>query len=88
MTRADLPDAPQFFTGRIAGWSRGHRRLVVAAWVLIALFTIGSCVAIGPDEDLEESGTGESGEAADLFDDRFSEDSLTSSETITFDHPR
>ena len=65
MTPTDLPDAPPFFTGRIAGWSRGHRRLVLAAWVLIALLTIGACVAIGPDEDLDESGTGESGEAAD-----------------------
>ena len=87
MTSKDLPDAPQFFTGRIADWSRGHRRLVLVAWLLIALLTIGSCVAIGPDEDLEDSGTGESGEAADLFDDRFDEDSLTASETIIFDHP-
>ena len=87
MTRADLPDAPPFFTGRIAGWSRGHRRVVLLAWVLIALLTIGSCVAIGPDEDIDESPPGESGEAADLFDDRFSEDRVTTSETIIFDHP-
>ena len=87
MSHNDLPDAPPFFTGRIAGWSRRHRWLVLAAWVLIAIFTIGACVAIGPDEDLEESGTGESGEAAELFDDRFSEDSETRSETITFGHP-
>ena len=87
MTSDALPDAPPFFTGRIAGWSRGHRRLVMAVWLLVALLTIGSCVAIGPDEDLEDSGTGESGEAADLFDDRFDEDSLTASETIIFDHP-
>ena len=87
MMPGDRSDAPPFFTGRIAGWSRGHRRLVLVAWVLIALLTIGSCAAIGSDEDLDESGTGESGEAAELFDDRFDEDSLTASETIIFDHP-
>ena len=44
-------------------------------------------MAIGPDEELDDAGTGESGQAADLFDDRFDEDSLTASETIIFDHP-
>ena len=62
---------PQFFTGRIAGWVRRHRRLVLVGWLIFALLSIGTCASVGPNEDLEEIGKGESAEASRLFQDRF-----------------
>ena len=55
---------PRFFTGRIAAWSRRHRRLVLVGWLIIALLLVGSCFNIAADEDLDEEGTGDSAEAA------------------------
>lgn len=77
-----------FFTGNIAAWVRRHRRMVLLGWLLIAVLLIGACFGVGANEDLEESGAGESGEAQRLFDDRFgSGEQGSGSETIVFSHP-
>ncbi len=78
---------PRFFTGHIAAWSRRHRRLVLLGWLLIAVLLIGSCVGVGANEDLEESGKGESAEAAQVFEERFGEEESPLSEFIVFSHP-
>ena len=78
-----------FFTGRIASWSRRHRRWVLLGWVLFAGLTIGSCVGIGANEDLVVEGKGESAEAGRLLEDRFGSggDEGGGAETIVFSHP-
>jgi len=77
---------PQFFTGYIAGWCRRHRRLVLLGWLLIVVLLIGSC-SIGANEDLEETGKGESAEAGQLLRDRFEGmEEGSDSETIIFSH--
>ncbi len=80
-------DPPPFFTGRIAGWSRRHRRLVLMAWLFIAVFTVGSCFTLASDDELEGQGTGESNDAFQLREERFGEAGDTVSETIVFEHP-
>jgi len=78
-----------FFTGRIAGWARRHRRWVLIGWVIFAVLTIGSCVGIGANEDLVDSGKGESAEAGELLDARFGggDDEGGGGETVVFSHP-
>jgi RND superfamily putative drug exporter len=79
---------PRFFTGYIVGAVRRHRRLVLLGWLLIAVLLIGSCVAVGANENLEETGKGESADATRLVEDRFEEAEQGSlSETIIFSHP-
>ena len=80
-------DPPPFFTGRIAGWSRRRRRLVLVAWLFIAVFTVGACFTLASDDELESEGTGESQEAFQLREERFGEAGDTVSETIVFEHP-
>jgi len=76
-----------FFTGYITGWVRRHRRLVLLAWLLFALLTIGTFAAVGANEDFEFSGHGESAEAARIFEDRFDVEQSPPSEFIVFSHP-
>jgi RND superfamily putative drug exporter len=78
---------PRFFTGRISGWVRRHRRVVLVAWLIFAVVTIGTCTSVGPNEDLGEVGKGESAEASRLFQDRFEVEEAALSETIVFSHP-
>ena len=76
-----------FFTGRIAGWVRRHRPLVLLGWLLIAILTIGACVSVGANEDFEYEGKGESAEAAQVFEERFDVEESPLSEFIVFSHP-
>ena len=78
-----------FFTGHIAGWVRRHRRFAVVVWITIAVVTIGTCGALGANEDLSESGRGDSAAAFELLDERFETGSQedAGSETIVFRHP-
>jgi len=78
---------PRFFTGRIAGWVRRHRRLVLVGWLIFALLSIGTCASVGPNEELGEVGKGESAEAGKLYEDRFDVEEAALSETIVFSHP-
>jgi len=78
---------PRFFTGRIAGWARRHRRLVLVGWLIFALLSIGTCASVGPNEELGEVGKGESAEAGRLYQDRFDVEEAALSETIVFSHP-
>jgi RND superfamily putative drug exporter len=78
---------PRFFTGRIAGWARRHRRLVVVGWLIFALVTIGTCASVGPNEELGDPGKGESAEASILYQERFDVEEAALSETIVFSHP-
>ncbi|MFC1944061.1 MMPL family transporter [Chloroflexota bacterium] len=78
---------PAFFTGRIVGWAYRHHRLALLSWICIALILIGSCT-VGANEDIQESGRGDSGEAGRLMDERFeSTGTGGDSETIVFSHP-
>jgi uncharacterized membrane protein YdfJ with MMPL/SSD domain len=78
---------PRFFTGRIAGWVRRHRLLVLVGWLIFALLSIGTCASVGPNEELGEVGKGESAEAGKLYEDRFDVEEAALSETIVFSHP-
>jgi uncharacterized membrane protein YdfJ with MMPL/SSD domain len=78
---------PRFFTGRIAGWVRRHRLLVLVGWLIFALLSIGTCASVGPNEELGEVGKGESAEAGRLYRDRFDVEEAALSETIVFSHP-
>ena len=80
-------DPPPFFTGRIAGWSRRHRRLVLVAWLFIAVFTVGACFSLASDDELDSEGTGESADVFNLREERFGEAGDSVSETIVFEHP-
>ncbi len=77
----------KFFTGRIAEWCRKHRRLVILSWVVISLLFIGTCSAVGPNENLSEEGRGESATAAQLYKQRFDVEEGSLSEMIVFSHP-
>ena len=87
MRQEDQTAGPQFFTGYITGWVRRHRLLVLLGWLLIAILFIGTCAAVGPNEEFEYTGQGESAEAAQLFFDRFDIEESPLSETIVFSHP-
>ncbi len=78
---------PKFFTGRIAEWCRRHRRWVILSWVIIAMLFIGTCSAVGPNEDLDEEGRGQSAEAARIYKERFNVEEGSLSEMIVFSHP-
>jgi len=77
----------KFFTGRIAEWCRKHRRVVILSWVVLSLLFIGTCSAVGPNEDLNEAGKGESAEAGRIYKDRFDVEEGSLSETLVFSHP-
>jgi len=78
---------PTFFTGNIAGWCRRHRRWVILVWIIIAMLFIGTCAGVGPNEDLDEGGRGESAQAGQIYQDRFDVEEGSLSETIVFSHP-
>jgi RND superfamily putative drug exporter len=78
---------PTFFTGHITGWCRRHRRWVLFGWLLFAILTIGACLSVGPNEDFEYAGQGESAEATELYQERFDVEEASLSETIVFSHP-
>jgi len=78
---------PKFFTGRIAEWCRRHRRWVILSWVIIAMLFIGTCSAVGPNEDLDEEGRGQSAEAGRIYKERFNVEEGSLSEMIVFSHP-
>ena len=51
-------------------------------------FSIGACFSIGANEDLEESASGEAGEALEVLQDRFDiGEGSAPTETIVFSHP-
>jgi len=83
----NLNAVPRFFTGRIAGWARRHRRLVLVGWLIFALLSIGTCASVGSNEELVEIGKGESAEASRLYGDRFDVEEAALSETIVSSHP-
>ena len=77
-----------FVTGHIAGWIRRHRKRVLLGWLVVAIVLIGACFSIGADEDLEESLSGEAGEALEVLQDRFDVgEGSAPTETIVFSHP-
>jgi len=79
---------PRFFTGNIAAFVRRHRVATLLTWLVICVVTIGSCVVVGANEDLADTGRGDSAAAAALIDDRFGGgDESAGSETIVFRHP-
>jgi len=61
--------------------------LVLVGWLIFALLSIGTCTAVGPNEDLVEVGKGESAEAGRLYEERFDVEEASLSETIVFSHP-
>lgn len=55
--------------------------------MLFAILSIGTCTAVGPNEELGEAGKGESAEASQLYEERFDVEEASLSETIVFSHP-
>jgi len=77
----------QSFTSRIALWSARHRKLVAGAWALAVIVALAACSTIEVDDNVEQKAPGESGEAVDLFNERFGEDEDALQEIVTFSHP-
>jgi uncharacterized membrane protein YdfJ with MMPL/SSD domain len=77
----------QSFTSRIAMWSARHRKPVAVAWVLIVVVALGACSVIEADTDVEFEASGEAGEAARIFEERFGEEEAAVLEFVTFSHP-
>ncbi|GAG25161.1 unnamed protein product, partial [marine sediment metagenome] len=75
------------FTSRIAMWSARHRKAVAIGWVLIVVLALGACSAIEANTDVDQEAPGETGEAADIFEDRFGEEEDVLQEIVTFSHP-
>ena len=81
--------APTFFTGAIASVVRRHRWLTLGTWLVISVVTIGACAVVGANEDLADTGRGDSAEAIRIFDERFGGEGGESAgaETVVFRHP-
>ncbi|KKL17083.1 hypothetical protein LCGC14_2489120, partial [marine sediment metagenome] len=77
----------QSFTSRIAMWSARHRKAVAIAWVLVVIAALAACSGIGANTDIDQAAPGESGEAADVFEERFGEEEDIAQEIIVFSHP-
>jgi uncharacterized membrane protein YdfJ with MMPL/SSD domain len=73
---------------RIAMWSAAHRRLVLGVSLLIVILSMGTCVTVAADTDIDEEAPGEAGEAIKLIEDRFGEQEQGgASEVVVFEHP-
>ena len=88
MTSPDTQEAT-FFTGTIGSWCNRHRRIVIVAWVLLLILAIVIIGAVGTNTDIKGGGTGESGEANEIFEERFGvvRDEGSPTEIVVFSHP-
>lgn len=68
-------------------WSARHRKAVLLGWVLIVVVGFGACMAVEPNTDIEMAGSGEAGEAQELFEDRFDLEEGGTQEIVVFSHP-
>ena len=74
-------------TGRMALWSIRHRRRVLVAWLIVLVAGLIACNAVPANTDVEEEGTGESQEAANLFEERFNLEETQPTEFLVISHP-
>ncbi len=78
-----------FITGRIGGWSNRHRLIVIVAWVILLVLAFFVASAVGTNTEISSGGRGESGEANDLFEERFGvvQQESSPTELVIFSHP-
>ena len=82
----DVPLAASSISGRLALWSIRHRRRVVLMWLVLIIAGLGACFMVPADTDIDDEGTGESQEAAALFEDRFGADEEPLTEFLIVSH--
>jgi RND superfamily putative drug exporter len=81
----DYPAGDSTLT-RIAMFSARHRRLVALSWVLLVVLAVAASIAAPANTDIEQSPPGESGDAADLYEERFGV-TEEPQEIVVFEHP-
>jgi predicted RND superfamily exporter protein len=74
-------------TSRIAGWSARHRKTVGVAWAVAVVISLVAAQAVPADTDIQLNAPGESGDAFDLFKQRFRIEEEAPQEIVVFRHP-
>src|SRR5918994_6316075 len=76
-----------FFTARAGAWANRHRWLVLSLGLVAFLGSIVVLARVGANTDVEGGGTGDSGKAVQLLEERFGTVQGAPTELVIFEHP-
>ncbi|HSI97357.1 MAG TPA: MMPL family transporter, partial [Gaiellaceae bacterium] len=76
-----------FFTARVGAWANRHRWLVLSLGLVAFVGSIVVLAGVGANTDVEGGGTGDSGKAVALLEERFGTVEGAPTELVIFEHP-